>query len=143
MITLRRLTMAALISGLVAIACGTSVFDLGVGDCFNDPDNPTFEVSSVETVECSEAHDNEVYATINYSATDSYPGDSEMFEYAAEACLDPFEAFVGASYISSSLDYAYLTPTQASWNEGDREILCFLYDLDWDKLTGSMRGSGI
>jgi nitrite reductase/ring-hydroxylating ferredoxin subunit len=142
-ISLRALIAAAVTLAVVAVACGTSVFDLTVGDCFNDPEDGAFEVQTVEMVECSEFHDNEVFASIIYGAADLYPGELQMFDFASEACLSHFEAFVGADYVTSTLEYSYLTPTQDSWDEGDREIICFLYDARFSKLTGSMAGTGI
>ena len=69
---------------------------------------------------------------------------SIVIQYADEACLPLFEAYVDRDYATSALDYAYLYPTQSSWEQADdREILCFLYDFDLDPLVGSMEGSGI
>ena len=57
----------------VAMACTGNVFSLEVGDCFNDPDSGFEEVTDVEIVECSENHDNEVYALSDYPAGDGAP----------------------------------------------------------------------
>ncbi|MFQ5966469.1 MAG: septum formation family protein [Acidimicrobiia bacterium] len=134
-----------LVAGLAMVvsACGTSVFSLEVGQCFNDPDLTATEISSVETVDCAEAHDNEIFSSILYLGGGDYPGEGAMAAYAAENCLPEFEAFVGASYSTSVLEFTYLYPSPLSWDDGDREVLCFLYDADLAKLSGSMRGAGI
>jgi hypothetical protein len=117
---------------------GTSVFDLEVGDCFDDPTS-TGEVSEVPTIDCAEPHDNEVYAAYDYDG-DSFPGDDAMVAAADEGCQDRFESFVGIGYFESALYYTHLVPTQESWDSGDREIICVLYEPG-EKLTGSMEGA--
>ncbi len=139
-----RLAFSVLVLALVATACSgdTSVFELGVGDCFNDQEDLTqAEVSSVETVDCSEPHDNEIY--YEYSMTDAvFPGNDPALQAASLRCLDQFDAFVGIDYLDSALDLFPITPTTESWAEGDRVVYCALYALDLSRLTGSMRGSG-
>lgn len=128
----------------VAMACTGNVFSLEVGDCFNDPDSLE-EVTDVEIVECSENHDNEVYALSDYPAGDAapYPGWSVLEAYADEFCFDEFEGYVGAAYEDSRLDYNYFYPLPEGWEvQGDREITCFLFDFDLINLSESMRGSG-
>jgi hypothetical protein len=41
------------------------------------------------------------------------------------------------------LEVFTFTPTQDSWDDGDREFVCALYRLDFGKLTGTARGSGL
>lgn len=73
---------------------------------------------------------------------ETFPGDTAVREASSEACLGPFEEYVGAPYLESRLDLGALFPTEASWAEGDRTIICFLYDVEFLHLTGSMKGSG-
>lgn len=138
---LRRLTIAALLAVVAATACSSaSVLTLEVGDCFDDPDSFT-QVDSVDTVDCADPHDNEVYAVITHQAS-SWPGSEAMQEAAFEECLDAFEPFVGIAYEVSRWDIAALWPTEESWNEADdREIICAVYDISGAKVTGSARGS--
>ncbi len=119
-----------------------NVLTLGDGDCFDDPDNSGTEVIDVPIVDCADPHDNEVYATLDVSG-DSYPGQNEVGNQADTGCLAGFEPFVGAPFETSELDYGWLTPTQESWDSGDREIVCFVYRVDLVKLTGTMEDSGI
>jgi hypothetical protein len=124
---------------LVAACGGGNVFNLEVGTCFDDTDET--EVSSVPVVECSEPHDNEVFAVFDYTATDVFPGGTEMNAAAHDLCVAEFEAYVGLGYLESELNVFPITPTQGSWDDGDREIVCALYNLDLAKLTGSMQGA--
>lgn len=131
---------------LFAAACGggKSVDSLSVGDCFDDPPSFDTEIESVDTLDCDEPHDNEVYLTRDHSAGSdaSYPGLASLEEWSDGVCLAGFEPYVGRDYATSRLDFTYLYPVRDGWQNGDREVICFLYDLNYAKLTGSMRGSG-
>ena len=50
-----RLLPALLVASLAIVACGddTSVFDLSVGDCFNDDPAGAQVIQTVATVDCS------------------------------------------------------------------------------------------
>jgi hypothetical protein len=118
-----------------------SVFDLEEGDCWDDPeDTDSSEVSEVEVVDCDEPHDNEVYLLFDL------PGDefdaTAVDEGSQQGCLDAFEGFVGTAYEDSRLEIFPITPTSGSWEEGDREVICSVYDIELEKLVGSMEGSG-
>jgi hypothetical protein len=135
---LKQIRLILLVALLVA-SCGGNVFTLEVGTCFDDTDDT--EVSSVPEVDCSEPHDNEVFAVFDYTASDTFPGSSQMNDAAQELCVAEFEAYVGLSYQASALEVFPITPTEGSWDNGDREIICALYNLDLSKLTGSMEGA--
>jgi len=140
---MRRIIIPLAAVALLAAACTQgNVFDLGVGDCFDDPSNLE-EVTDVPMVECSSPHDNEVYVNHTISEISTYPGVAQMSEMADEVCLESFKPFVGRSYETSELNFAWLTPTSESWNEGDRVITCFVYDLNFAKLNGTMRGTAV
>ena len=119
----------------------TSVFDLAEGDCYDDPADSD-AVARVPSVTCSQSHDNEVFAIIDYPAEGSdYPGLSEVTEYASEQCQgDLFSDFVGTDYLDSRYYVTTLYPTEETWAGGDREVVCALYDQD-GQITGSVAGS--
>jgi hypothetical protein len=153
------LVVAALLSGLACddkaergsegeiISEGSlDVFTLKRGDCFQD-DEAAAEldgVSEVPAVPCSEPHDNEIYHI--FFVADTYrdwPGEAEIDAIADEGCYAAFEPFVGHDYETSRLDFGWFVPTEESWDAyDDREIDCFVYDVDLKPLTGSMRNSG-
>ena len=130
--------MILIVATLSAACVGGNVFTLEVGTCFDDVDEA--QISSVPEVDCSEPHDNEVFAVFDYTASDSFPGAETMNQAAHELCVAEFEAYVGLSYVESELNVFPITPTDGSWDTGDREIICALYNLDFSKLTGSWRG---
>jgi hypothetical protein len=127
---------------LLVSACGGgagSVFTLEVGTCFDDTDET--EISSVPEVDCVEPHDNEVFAVFDYTESDTFPGSDALKAAAADLCIARFEDYVGVAYSDSPLDVITIVPTEESWGRGDREVICSLYNSDFTKLTGSMKGS--
>lgn len=153
----RPLIFLILVLGLVAAACGddepardttgsitesgdASVFDLQVGDCFNDEAVATEVVTQVPVVPCSEPHDNEVF--FEFSMTDAvFPGNEQAVAAGGLRCVDEFATYVGVAYADSELDLFPITPTADSWSNGDRVVYCALYAVDLSKLTGTMRGA--
>ena len=135
------LTAAALAAcNLIPGGNQTSAFDLEPGVCFDDVEGT--DVESVPTVACDQPHDNEVFAVLNYPAggDEPYPGDSAMQSYADTECKGPFQDYVGLDYDSSVFYVFPITPSEGSWGQGDREIICALYEQG-EKLTGSARGT--
>lgn len=140
---LRRSAPALLVLALLASSCSQSVFEVAIGQCLNLPDGDT--VSDVETVECTEAHDAEVFALPQHPAgpDEPFPGTAAIGEFADERCLEAFEPYVGTEYATSAIFYTSLTPTADSWDSvDDREVVCLLVSGDESQLTGSKRDSG-
>ena len=137
-----KLVWSLAVAALVVPACGGSgnVFTLEVGTCFDD--TAETQVSSVPEVDCAEPHDNEVFAVFDYTETDTFPGDEALDAAATDLCIAQFQAYVGEAYIDSTLEVFPIIPTEASWDDGDREVICALYNNDLRKLTGSVRVSG-
>jgi len=124
----------------VSEAGTADVFSLRVGDCYNDEGSSDEEISSVPAVPCSEPHDNEAYFSFDIADGD-FPGDDSILASADEGCLTAFEPFVGFGYAESVLDFGYIFPTEASWADGDREILCTIYAADLSQVTGTLAGA--
>ena len=129
---------ALLVPVVILAGCGgaTSVADIAVGDCFDDPGETV--ISELELIDCDQPHDNEVFANLQIEEA-LFPGEEILDSFAIDACLAPFEAYVGEQYADSSLDYWYLSPTEESWAGDDRAITCVLYSADLAKLTRSVR----
>lgn len=117
------------------------VFALKVGECFNDEENDD-EVDSLPMRDCNEPHDNEAYFIFNLEDTPTMPSEEVKDEMAETRCEAEFTKFIGIEYADSVYDYGTLTPTQSTWDDGDREVVCFLYHSDGDKMTTSMKGAG-
>ena len=122
------------------------------GECFQDPvgtrftqlpsDGPPVEPEVVTVVSCSEPHDNEVFHLLNLTEEDEWPGLMGLWALSQERCEVPFESYVGRPHDSSRLVIFWIGPTEESWNdEGDRAMVCVLFDTNSSDLLGSMRGS--
>ncbi|REK21975.1 MAG: hypothetical protein DWQ40_03470 [Actinobacteria bacterium] len=135
--------IAVLLMAFALVACTQgNVFSIEQGDCFNDEGDMNDQISSVPIVECSEPHDNEVYAVFEMTESE-FPGFDVTADMADNQCLPEFESFVGTAYADSELEFGWLIPTEESWSSGDRQIVCFLFRLDLGKMTGTMEDSGI
>jgi Domain of unknown function (DUF4190)/Septum formation len=102
-------------SGRVREAGTESVFDLRVGDCVNDLEETTAEVS-VEVVPCAQPHDAEVISSFELPEGD-YPGEDSIFQVADRRCSRELGAVASAEPF-------YFYPTEQSWGTGDRKVNC-------------------
>lgn len=113
----------------------TDAFAIAVGDCLNDG-NVEGEVSTVAVIDCAEPHDREAYLSIQVD-DGKYPGEDAILAQAKADCLTGFNSFAGINYDQSTLSFSYYYPTEGSWGNGDREILCLILDPA-GKTSGSL-----
>lgn len=120
----------------------TTAFQLQIGDCYDDSTGDVEgEVSSVQTVPCSDPHMYEVYAEQTRSETD-FPGADAIVTMAEDYCGAEWEGFVGVPYEESALYLTYIYPTEQTWTQlDDRLITCVVYEPDTTH-TGSLRDAG-
>lgn len=118
----------------------TSAFNVEVGQCVQLPNGST--VSRVEVVECTAEHDGEVYH-IEKLTDGERPSDSALNDRMTEVCTATFEGYVGAAYEDSDLRITTMFPTEASWKRGDRDIVCIAISNDGEKLSQSVKDSGM
>lgn len=133
-------------TGEVVSSGDLDVMTLQIGDCFNDPAELEDVVFNVAAVPCARPHDNEVFAVHAIAGVfgDVYPGEEALDGHGYEVCSGGlFDAYVGTPYSDSALDVFTFTPTDESWGQGDRQVVCALYRLDFSKLTRTARGSGL
>lgn len=114
------------------------VFELRVGDCLAElPDGNG--IATINAVPCSQPHTDEIFASVPMPAAE-FPGRAEVETFAGEACEREFAGFVGLGSQASTLEYGFLSPTESSWADGDREVLCVVLDPAGD-VTGSLEGA--
>jgi hypothetical protein len=140
--------MLLVVSVLLLAACSSddseSVFDLSPGDCFDDViEDGDFaeEAEALPMVDCADPHDNEAYALYDM-ADGAFPSQTAIDDEAIARCVPLFEDYVGSDYETSRLEIWWIFPTAEGWDEGDQEVACVLFDLELNKLTGSMASSG-
>ncbi len=126
--------------GSIAKAGDLDVLALQVGDCFDSP-GEVEEVSRIRAVPCDEAHDNEVFFEFDLPEGDALPPRQVIDDEIGARCIPAFDEFVGMAYEDSELDVFTFEPTAGSWREGDRTIMCAVYDLSGEQLVGSARGA--
>ncbi len=97
------------------------------GDCVVDADDLIGELSSVGVVPCSEPHEAQVFAIFEVSGPDgdSWPGQELLDETAQQGCTDRLDA-VDPDALSEDLGLVFLAPSQISWSNDDREVICFI-----------------
>lgn len=131
-------------NGVVDSGTSTSVFDLREGTCFNDPVTADDDlIEELAVVSCDTAHDNEVFAIVNHpdDLQAAFPSQDAISEFADQECEAVYYAYVGTAYADSLFLYSTYYPSAESWDEGDREVICYLYHPDLEKLTGSQKES--
>lgn len=124
---------------VTASADSANIFDVELGDCvgdFSDAD----EVTSVTVVPCADEHGQEVFA-ITEIADGEFPGDDTFSAQAEKDCVAQFGEFVGVAWDASELDYTWLQPTEESWEQGDRELVCLVFDPA-GPVEGSLEDAG-
>lgn len=151
---------AAMVAGAVALlASGCSLFDRGdgtssvsvfdveAGDCFVTPQDITVELTSLPRVDCTQPHQQEAYALVDYvdpgtgTAPDTFPGDAALKSFADGACAEAFSDYVGVDYRDSRLYFTYLVPSARSWEQDeDRTTICFVTTTG-EALTRSVHGT--
>ena len=123
-------------TGEILEGAETGVLALQEGDCWND--SSATQISSVETVACTEPHDNQLVGFVDLPDGD-WTGQAQTGEDSQAACDETFGyLFDNEQNLDLSLFPVY--PTEQSWDAGDREVQCSLYASDLAKLTEDRLG---
>ena len=118
-----------------------------IGDCFANPGLDQ-EVTTVEVVDCNEAHDFELFSRVDLgSSSRSFPGFDALSLEVESKCIDTFAGYVGSDPFVSTYQWVTFTPVSNGWEAGDRTGMCILaqFDLltsDTVMTVGSARNSG-
>jgi hypothetical protein len=132
-------------SGDITGAGTLDVQELRVGDCFELEDErteSTIEVTSVRAIPCDELHIYEMYFAGEYPEGELPTDPDEPYsEWEQDSCVQSFESYVGIDFDASVWYFSSLTPTDESWDAGDRLLQCFLHNLEETQVTGSAQGS--
>ena len=121
-------------------ASGTAVDDLGEGDCLvsSDISDASDSIGDIETVDCGDDHDAEVFATYEVGG-DEAGGDFDL-DAAGSKCVDELSG-AGTTLDDLEADGNEVRPLVASDEpaEGD-QVVCFIRNSDGDQLSESVIG---
>ncbi len=110
-------------------------FTIELGDCLIVPSEDQFE--EIRRLACTEPHDGEVFFVADYPGSD-LPSDDDFSTFVEEQCLPAFAEFTGSPYEDQDvLDVGWFTPTEGSWGNGDREVVCYLTPVDGSQTSQS------
>jgi hypothetical protein len=95
------------------------------------------------TVDCTQPHTGEVVFVGEHESPKGtpFPGDAAIKDWVGAHCLGPFAAYVGVDIDSSQYNLSWYSPEPSGWTDGDREISCYVDNVDESPLTGSVRGT--
>ncbi len=112
-----------------------SIFQLSPGQCFDRPE-PEDGLHRVTVVPCEVAHDQEMYALLQLDHP-QWPGEDAVQREAADRCAGEFLAYTDSTADESRLGFTSFIPSEGSWAEGDRQVLCALKLDSGGRLLGS------
>ena len=127
-----------------AATAGAEIPDLQVGDCIDTAaTSGQTTLYRIPVVPCTTAHGGEIYAET--TAEDSLakngeaPTQQALWDAADAFCYPEFTKYVGLQWARSELLYWPIAPSEESWAEGDRRILCVVESEQ--PVTGSLEGA--
>jgi hypothetical protein len=116
---------------------GTAVDELSEGDCLTSSDikDASDSIGDIETVDCGDKHDAEVFATYDVSSDEA---DDFDMDAAGSKCVDELSG-AGTTLEQLEADGNEVRPLVASDSpsEGD-QVVCFIRNSDGDQLTDSV-----
>ncbi|WP_157574279.1 hypothetical protein [Jiangella muralis] len=132
----------ALVVVLAVAACGgpahkddafvdagvTGLLDIELTECFSDPEYSQFAGEDVVVyLPCDEGADNQSFMFVQ--APDGPWDRAAVAELGWDECGRGFEQ-QWTSQDESGLDYYPILPTPETWADGDRAVMCAVYDPD-------------
>lgn len=116
---------------------------LAVGTCVNGiHEGAQLSADNYRTVSCAAQHDNEIVGVVQYTGDGAYPGQAALVSFAEQPCVAAFATYVGIDFQQSVLTMIAVTPSEASWTKGDRQISCVAIGPGGLPMTSSVRNSG-
>lgn len=132
----------ALVSALVGCQSSVAGVNLQVGDCYNEAQSVDANGDpsrAYVVVDCTMAHDDEVFSSFDYPNVTSFPGYEAIGTIQQTQCRTDFKPYVGIAWDQSSYTIKYPSPDEATWAGGDHAIHCLLADARAGQTTGSAR----
>lgn len=118
---------------------------LSVGMCFDDASvedtvkdaNSAIDttVTNIPIVSCTEPHQNEIYYIYNLPDDEGYLETEASIKEMLQVCQNEFENLSSSSELDSSYQLSVLTPSSDSWQQGDKQVVCYVSDPENKKLV--------
>jgi len=137
-----KIMVALFALGVGLTACSdTPANDFEAGECTND--SLTGSISEIDTVDCDDEHTAEAFAQFDLEGgDDDFPGAQEASTQGDERCQgELFEDYVGIEYAASKYIASNIAPSEDSWSNGDRTVICLIVGATDGPLEGSAEGT--
>lgn len=108
------------------------------GMCVNDLGGSS---PKVRVVDCRAPHKVEVTARTKLSGPKRWPGDDKIDALMEGKCRSAFEHYVGIAYDQSELDLNFWTAEKQGWSQGNRTVVCLVYDPEHETTTEALAGT--
>jgi hypothetical protein len=110
------------------------------GECLQVDDGLAAQVAKLPVIDCTKPHTHEIFANVDDTTDQVYPGQATLEQLAETKCYGAFEGYVGISPFDSSLFITWIVPSLGSWNDkDDHTILCVLGRKDGGQLDRSAK----
>jgi hypothetical protein len=106
--------------------------ELRRGDCYNEPKKA---LNTVTLIPCDKPHKSQLTHRFELPAG-AYPGDAEIGDKASDGCNARWDKMFGEK--ENRFEEFYWHPSQESWAEGDRLVLCYVSGAKGGDLTRSV-----
>lgn len=104
------------------------------GDCMTDSPGTGLQ-HDVELIPCDQPHRAQVFAAFAVEGS-TFPGVDAVATIANDGCSERLPQDIDPA-LADTLETLYYAPTQKSWDEGDRNVLCvFVSESDLTKSIG-------
>jgi hypothetical protein len=130
------------IAAVIVIAVATNdgsvrATHLQVGDCIETMPADNARVVRMPRVSCTTPHEGEVYDQIRVAEA-NFPGQQALESEYQTRCRSSLTSYAPNAAYGSDVGIYLLYPTQATWDNGDRDVVCIATTTD--KRTGSLKG---
>jgi hypothetical protein len=114
--------------------------DLEVGDCFDVPAGVIVE--DLQHHPCNESHTGEVFFVGAYPAASgaAEASDEAIQAFVEDRCLPAFGTYTGTAFeAAADFDIGWIYPDTEAWNDGARDVICYVYRFDEAPMTQSVK----
>lgn len=108
------------------------------GMCLVVPDDVAYDVTRTD---CRTKHDAEVMLRSRLPGSRTWPGEDALDRKALKVCEAAFPRYVGLPLNESLLDVDYITADRAGWEDGDRTVICLVFDPNEEWTTRALKAS--